>query len=135
MRSAAIILLAFLAGACVRVGHIQQTEPIRTMKFTGDHKVVARCIHQRLGGRVQDESFGERYVVYDSVKGRDQDGLTHYAITVGRSGPDQGFAEWRIMRPPAQAGPAAKSPRPRITDAVVREFWTPVQECAARAKQ
>jgi hypothetical protein len=133
IRNAAIIALAFLAGACVKVGHIQQTVPIRTMYFTGSHKTVAQCIHQRLGGRVQDEAFGEKHVIYDSAKGRQAEGLTHYAITVGRSGPDQGFAEMRIMRPARGSGPATV-PTPRLTDAVVREYWTPVQECAAQAK-
>lgn len=133
IRNAAIIPLVFLVGACVRVGHIQQTVPIRTMYFTGSHKAVAQCIHQRLGGRMQDDGFGEKYVIYDSAKGRQTEGLTHYAITVGRSGPDQGFAEMRVMRPARGPGPATVPP-PILTDAVVREYWTPVQECATRAK-
>jgi hypothetical protein len=135
VRNAAIIALVFLVGACVKVGHIQQTSPIRTMQFTGSHKSVAQCIHQRLGGRVQDDSFGEKYVIYNSVKGRQQEGLTHYAITVGKIGPDQGFAEWRIMRPSTSGGPASARPSiPPLTDAVVREYWNPVEDCAARAK-
>jgi hypothetical protein len=134
MRNAAIIALVFLLGACVRVGDIQRTSPIRTMQFTGSHKSVAQCIHQRLGGRVQDDSFGEKYVIYDSVKGQQQEGLTHYAITVGKIGPDKGFAEWRIMRPP-RSGPASARPSiPPLTDAMVRAYWNPVEDCAARAK-
>ncbi|HEV3010526.1 MAG TPA: hypothetical protein VGX52_15975 [Burkholderiales bacterium] len=131
----AIILLAFLGAACVRLGHIQQTQPVRTTKFTGSHTAVAKCIHQRIGGRLQDESFGERYVIYDSVKGQTQEGLTHYAITVGRTGADQGFAEWRVMRPARRADPAsARQGIPPLTDAVVQQYWNPVRDCAAQAK-
>ena len=32
----------------------------------------------RLGGNAPDESFGERYVIYDSVKGGQSECLTHY---------------------------------------------------------
>ena len=60
-------------------------EPVRTTKFTGSHKAVAQCIQQRTGGKVQDEGFGEKYVIYDSVKGLEAQGLTHYAITVART--------------------------------------------------
>jgi hypothetical protein len=58
IRNATIITLVLLVGACVRVGNIQQTEPIRTMTFTGSHKAVAQCIQQRLSGQVQEESSG-----------------------------------------------------------------------------
>lgn len=132
VRNAAIIALAFLIGACVRLGHIQQTKPIRTLQFTGSHKAVAQCIQQRLSGKVQDDSFGERYVIYDSAKGNEREGLTHYAITVGRTGADRGFAEWRIMRPARQAGPGTQA-RP-LTKSMVEQYWRPVQDCAAQAK-
>jgi|SRR5688572_17176957 hypothetical protein len=132
----AILVLVALLAACTRVGHIQQTEPIRTLKFTGSHKAVAQCIQQRLGARVQDDSFGEKYVLYDSAKNRQAEGLTHYSITVGRSGPDQGFAEWRIVGPTRGPDRMGGGPaRQGLSDAVVQEFWKPVEDCAARAKE
>lgn len=132
MRNTTIVVLALLAGSCVTLAHIQQTQPIRTLQFTGDHKAVAQCVHRRLGGKVQDDSFGERYVIYDSAKANEMQGLTHSAVTVGRTSPDKGFAEWRIMRPARQAGPGT-SARP-LTNAMVQQYWRPVQDCAAQAK-
>lgn len=135
LRNAAIVLLAFAAGACVQVGHIQQTKPVRTLKFTGSHKFVAQCVAQRLGGKVHDDSFGERYVIYNAVKGKQTEGLTHYAITVGRTSANEGFAEWRIMRPARGPGPASARPEvPPLSSAAVEEYWTPVRDCAAQAK-
>jgi hypothetical protein len=134
IRYLAIIPLAFMAGACVQVGHIQQTKPVRTLEFTGSHKSVAQCIQRRVGGKVQDDSFGERYVIYDSAKRNQAEGLTHYAITVGRIGADKGFAEWRIMRPPSDGPPSARRPIPKLSDTMLEQYWKPVQDCAAQAK-
>jgi hypothetical protein len=128
--AAAVIPLALLLGACVTVAQIQETKPIRALQFTGSHKVVAQCIQQRLGGKVQDDALVERYVIYNSVKGHERDGLTHYAITVGRVGPEKGYAEWRIMRPARQAGPG--TPARPLTSAMVEQYWKPVQDCAAK---
>src|SRR5687767_10082352 len=130
MRNAVIVTLALLVGACMRVGHIQQTTPIRVLYFTGSPKAMAQCVRQRVGGKVQEDSLGDRYVIYDSVKEKQNEGLTHYAITIGKTEAGKGFAEWRILTPPRQAGPSAPPP-PRLTPAAVREFWTPVQDCAA----
>jgi hypothetical protein len=128
-------ILIVLLAACTRVGHIQRTEPVRTLKFTGSHKAVAQCVQQRLGARVQDDSFGEKYVLYDSAKNRQAEGLTHYSITVGRIGPDQGFAEWRIVAPTRGPGPTQWPRRDNeLSDAVVQDIWKPVEDCAARAK-
>jgi hypothetical protein len=131
----AILILVALLAACTKVGHIQRTEPVRTLNFTGSHKAVAQCIQQRLGARVQDDSFGEKYVLYDSAKNRQADGLTHYSITVGKVGADQGFAEWRIVAPGRGPGPS-QWPRQdnALSDAVVQDIWKPVEDCAARAK-
>jgi len=120
----AIFSLLFLVGACVRLGHIQQTEPIRTTKFTGSHKTVAQCIQRRVNGQVQDDTFAERYVIYDSVKGSQDQGLSHYSITVARTGPNQGIAEWRIVNPQGVD----------LADAMVRQYWTPIQDCVEQAK-
>jgi hypothetical protein len=133
-RNALIILLAFLVGACVRLGHIQQTVPIRTTYFTGSHKTVGQCIHQRIGGKVQDDSLGERYVIYDAVKGMQFEGLTHYAITVRSIGADQGSAEFRIMAPPTHGTSTGRFPAPKLSASAVQQYWNPVQECAAKAK-
>jgi hypothetical protein len=129
-----IILLALLVGACVRLGHIQQTQPVRTMSFTGSHKTVAQCIQLRLGGKVHEESFGERYVIYNAVKGMQFEGLTHYAITVRNSGADQGSAEFRIMATPSHGTGTGRTPPPKLSESAVQQYWSPVQDCAARAK-
>jgi hypothetical protein len=134
IRNTGIILVVFLLEACVKLGHIQQTEPLRTTTFTGSHRAVAQCIQQRLGGRVHEESFGERYVIYEAVKGKRDEGLTHYAVTVRRLSADEGIAEWRIMAPVTHGTSTGRVPAPKLSDAAVREFWNPVQECAARAK-
>jgi hypothetical protein len=135
MRTAAIIVLVVLLEACVKLGHIQQTEPVRTTRFTGSHKAMAQCVQQRLGGKLQEESFGERYVIYEAVKGRSYDGLTHYAVTVRRLTADEGSAEWRIMATPRHGtGSRLRSAGPQLSEATVQEFWTPVQECAALVK-
>src|SRR5262245_25005712 len=133
MRAAATLALALLSASCVTVDHIQQQPAVRTMKFTGSHKSLAQCIQQRLGGKVRDEAFGDKYVVYDAVKGRQTEGLTHYAVTVGAAGAEQGFAELRVMRPARATGPNQPPPA-RLTVDAIREYWSPVQECAAQAK-
>jgi hypothetical protein len=135
IRSTVIILCVFLLEACVRVGHIQQTEPVRTTRFTGSHKAVAQCIQQRLGGKVQEESFGEKYVIYDAVKGMQFEGLTHYAITVRSLGADEGLAEFRIMAPPTHGTGSGRARAPKLSDTAVHQYWTPVQDCTARAKR
>jgi hypothetical protein len=131
VRNAALIIpVGLLLGACVTVDHIQQTLPIRTLQFNGSPDAVAKCVHQRFGGKLQNES-GQRYVIYDSAKAHEREGLTHYAITVGKSG-DKGFAEWRIVRPARQAGPG--TPARPLTRAMVDQYWKPVQDCAAKGE-
>ena len=132
-RGSAVVFLALLIGACTRVGHIQQTPPVRSMTFNGSHAAVAQCVHRRLGGRIQEEGFGERYVIYDAVKAKQSDGLTHFAVTVGRRDADKGFAEWRVLRPTRAPGPN-QPPVPRLSDAAFQDYWQPVQECAAQTK-
>jgi len=141
MRNTAIIALLFLVGACVRVGNIQQTEPIRTMNFTGSHKTMAQCVQQRLGGQVRDESFGNRYVIYDSVKGsQSQDGFSHYSITVAQTGPDQGTVSWRVVIPSDELAhaqrvtPGGGRIAGGLPNSAVQKYWTPVEDCAAQAK-
>jgi len=145
IRNTAMMAALVLLGACVSVGRIQQTEPVRTTKFTGSHKVVAQCIQQRIGGKVQDDSFGEKYVIYNSVKGQEAQGLTHYAITVARTGANQGIAEWRIVYPASISGPemtqhraadpgGLQAPPGTLTDAAVQRYWGPVEDCVAGAK-
>lgn len=133
VRSLGIILPSLLFGACVSLEDIQQRPAIYSTRFTGSHTTVAQCIRHRLGGRMRGDSLGEKYVIYNAVKSKSAQGLTHYAITVGKSGPDEGFAEWRIMTP-ATSG---QGPRPAVsglTYAALQEYWIPVEECAARAK-
>lgn len=146
VRKMTVVLAAFVLASCTSVGRIQQTEPVRTTKFTGSHKAVAQCIQQRVGGKVQDEGFGEKYIVYDSVKGLESWGLTHYAFTIARAGPDQGVVEWRVVSPQRGTDPyseqlrrssspgGAPLPQGTLADAAVRRFWDPAQDCATRAK-
>ena len=131
MRGVCIALLAVVTGACVRLAHIQETQPVRTARFSGSTALVARCIQQRLGGKVHQEAFGDTYVVYDSVKGKGHEGLTHYAITVRRIDAEAAVAEWRIMRPPRHGTSTGAYPRPPLSEDAVREFWTPVQNCTS----
>jgi hypothetical protein len=133
MRNALIALLALVLGACVRLGHIQQTDPVRMLKFSGSMKTVAECIQQRLGGKLE-QPLGDRYVVYDAVKGMAHEGLTHYAITLRRTPGEESIAEWRIMRTPRHGTSTGSTAPPRLSEQAVEQFWTPVQDCAARAK-
>ena len=133
-RMGVIVALALVAGACVRLGHIQQTNPIRTLQFDGSPKEVAQCVHRRLGGKVQEEAFGERWVIYDSAKTHHAEGMTHYAITIGRAAADKGFAEWRIMRPAQQAGMPRGTGIPQLTRSMIEQYWGPVQECAKKGE-
>ena len=132
--SAAVFLLAVAIGACTRVGHIQRNEPVRMMKFAGSHEAAAQCIQQRLGGKLQTDS-AERLVVYDSVKGRQAEGITHYAVTVGKAPEKGSFAELRVVRPAPAPGPGVP-PASRVPSArdAINEYWTTVQDCAAQAK-
>lgn len=132
-RNAIIVLSAFLVGACVRLGHIQQTVPIRTIYFSGSHKTVAQCVLQRLGGQLQVDTLQEQLIIYDSAKGRQTEGLTHYSITIGKAPADRGFAEMRVVRPARGPGPST-TPVPVLTDAVIRTYWDPVLDCIAQAK-
>jgi len=143
LRIATLAFPLFLISACVRVGHIQQTEPVRTVSFTGSAKDVAQCVHQRVGGKTQQEGFGDSFVIYDSVK-RSQDllGFTHFAITVAQTNPGQGNASLRVMFPPTNrpSGPQQRPDNPVIASnelntAGQKQFWAPVEECAASARR
>lgn len=145
MRAAAVVTLLLFVGACgTRLGHIQQREPIRTANFAGDHVGLAKCVQGRLHGKLQREAFEDSIIIYDSVKGEEQYGLTHYSVTITSTGSDQGTAEWRIVPPPVEkrehgrggVPPGSRLPPPRkdLTDAMVRKYWTPVEDCIASAK-
>ena len=125
-RIAAMVAGAWLIGACTTVADIQQTRAVTSLLFAGSPLAVADCVHRRMGGRMQTESSGERYVVYNSVKGQTSEGLSHYAITVGRSGSDSGFAELRVMAP-ASSG---RFGRAYLSQSAMQTYWTPVEECA-----
>jgi len=125
MRQAATISLLFLVQACTGLADIQETTPIRTAKFAGSHQAVAQCIRDRIGGRVTGAEFGEpadRLIVYDSVKGFSPKGVSHYSMTITKTGTDQGIVEWRIIN---------QSLAP-LADTMVQHFWTPALECAQR---
>jgi len=138
LRSTTAVSLFLLAGVCAPADllDIQQTEPIRTTKFTGAHNTVARCIYDRIGGRTTGAEFavvGDRLVVYDSVKGLTDTGLTHYAITILKTGPNQGSVEWRIIRSEKRSRDDVQNVIP-LSESMVQRFWIPAQECAERAR-
>jgi hypothetical protein len=132
-RITAIIVAGFLIAACTQVGHIQQTEPIRTLNFNGSHQALAMCVQSRLGGKVREEFGGARYVIYDSVRAQAAKGLTHYSVTIGNFGAERGFAEWRVIRTGREPGPSGRPPPPLSVDAL-RQYWVPVEQCAAMLK-
>jgi hypothetical protein len=141
LRGTAFILLGFLAGACVKLGHIQQKEPVRTISFTGSPKAVAQCIQQRLGGKVQEESFNNRFVIYDSAKGAEREyGITHYSVTVSQISPNEGVAAFRVATGAADStysnvppsGSAAETGG--LRDVTAQKYWTPVVRCVEQAK-
>ena len=134
MRCAAMFLLALWIGACTSVGHIQREDPVRTMTFAGSHQAAAKCLQNRLGGKLQTES-AERLVVYDAVKGRQAEGITHYAVTLGVAGEKGAFAELRVRRPAPAPGPSLP-PGSRVPSAqyAINEYWTAVRECATQAR-
>jgi hypothetical protein len=134
IRCAAIFLVALWIGACTNVGHIQRQDPVRTMTFAGSPQAAAKCLQGRLGGKLQTDSAG-RLVVYDAVKGRQSEGITHYAITMGKAGEKGGFAELRVMRPAPAPGPSLP-PGSRVPSAqyAINEYWRTVHQCAAQAE-
>ena len=115
MLAAFIVVLVVLLQACVNVGEIQRTEPVRTLRFPGGTVAMTSCLQQRLGGKVSREA-GDRFVVYDSVKASSYSGMTHYAITVRSVGFEESVAEWRMLGTPS--------------DETARQFWPVVEECA-----
>ena len=138
--SATAISLFLSAEICAADGleDVQRTEPIRTTKFAGAHNTVARCIYDRVGGRMKGAEFGvvgDRLVLYDSERGLSTQGLTYYSITIQRTGSNQGVVEWRIIRPEARADTFTRelSVAP-LADAMVQRFWIPAQECADQAR-
>jgi hypothetical protein len=114
--------------ACTTVDDIQQTRAVTSLQFNGSPVAVAECVQRRLGARLRTESAGERYVVYNSVKGQTAEGLSHYAITVGRSGSDSGYAELRVQAP-ATSG---RFGRNRLSPRAMQTYWAPVEECARK---
>jgi len=112
----------------------ERNEPVRMMTFAGSHQAVAQCLQQRLGGKLQIDS-ADRLVVYDSVKARQDEGITHYAVTVGKAREGSSFAELRVMRPAPARGPGVPSGSrvPSARDAI-NEYWNTVRDCAATAK-
>jgi hypothetical protein len=125
-RFAAIIVLAHAAFACTNLGQIQREKPVRTMKFSADTQLVARCVQGRLGGKLQ--AYVDGYlVVYDAVKARQMEGITHYSVTLG-PGEKGGVAELRIVQPVRGHGPNLPPP-PRASAALINEYWNPVVQC------
>lgn len=121
-RSLGIFALFFLISACVTVGELQREAPIKTVNFKGSVRLVAECIQQRLFAKVRLDGF-EKYIIYDSVKNMSGKGLTHYSLTVAKTGSNEGVVEWRIMKSEEALDPT-----------VERMFWIPAKTCAEEAK-
>jgi hypothetical protein len=135
MRVAGILVLAYLIGACTRVGHIQRNEPVRMMTFAGSYQAVAQCTQQRLSARLQADG-ADRVVVYDSTKSKQAEGFTHYAISFGKASEKESFAEMRVQRSPVSPGPGQPSGgRVPLSRSAVDEFWKAVVDCAAQARR
>ena len=97
---------------------------------------MTRCIFDRIGGRTTGAEFavvGDRLVVYDSVKGLTYDGLSHYSITILKTGPNQGIVQWRIIRTETRRDDVMQSIP--LSETMVQRFWIPAQECVAQAKK
>ena len=125
-RRAAIIILACATLACTNLGQIQRQMPVRTMNFSADTQLVARCVQGRLGGKLQPYVDGP-LVVYDAVKGRQLEGITHYSVTLV-PGVKGGVAQLRIVEPVRGHGPNLPPP-PRASAALINEYWNPVVQC------
>jgi hypothetical protein len=132
-RNTVILVAGCLIAACTQLGHIQQTTPVRTLNFNGSHKALAMCVESRLKGKLREEFGGTRYVIYDSVRAQAAQGLTHYSVTVSGYGPERGIAEWRVIRTPREPGPAGRQ-APPLTLEALRQYWVPVEQCAAMLK-
>ena len=129
-RLAAIIILACATLACTNLGQIQRQMPVRTMNFSADTQLVARCVQGRLGGKLQPYIDGP-VVVYDAVKSRQLEGITHYSVTL-RPGEKGGVAELRIVEPVRGHGTNLPPP-PRASAALIDEYWNPVVQCTKPA--
>ena len=130
LRNAVIITVVFLGGACaVQVGDIQRTEPIRIVAFTGSHVAVAQCIRTRLRAQLQDppgEAFigRETFVIYDRAHRYARQGMSHYSMTVKKTGANEGTVEWRIFN---------QQPGFELDKAFAVRFWIPVERCIEEA--
>ena len=125
-RLALVIVLAYATVGCTNLGQIQREQPVRRMNFSADTQLVARCVQGRLGGKLQPYVDGP-LVVYDAVKARQLEGITHYSVTLvpGEKG---GVAELRILQPARGHGPNLPPP-PRASAALIDEYWNPVVQC------
>jgi hypothetical protein len=107
------------------------------MNFTGSYGDIADCVHRRVGGRMQYESLHSAYVIFDSVKAtQHKDGISHYSITIARTGLDQGTASVRIVFIP-DTPQLAQERRRRVNAgevliSPVEKYWTPIVDCVAR---
>jgi len=129
-----IILLAYLIGACTKVGHIQRNDPVRMMTFPGSPQDAAQCAQQRLAAKTKMEGI-ERVVVYSSARSMQSQGFTHYSVTFGKAGEKGGFAEMRVERAVASPGPGQPTAGPvPLSQSAVDQLWKTVQDCAAQIK-
>ena len=122
VRNVGIVALFFLISACVTVGELQREVPIKTTTFKGSTKLVAECIQRSLSAKVRLHGF-DTYIVYDAVKNMSGQGLTHYSLTVAKTGQDEGTVEWRIRR----SGDA-------LDPTVEQMYWVPAKRCADEVK-
>ena len=131
MRAAGLGMLALVAG-CVTVDQVQREPPVSRLTFSGPTAPVARCIQQRLGGKVRQEAYADTFVVYDAVKGHASAGFTHYAMTIRPLSGADSVAEGRVMRTPRHGTSTGAAPAPLFDRRAFEPYWRVVEACAAK---
>lgn len=117
MRIVVVLVLSLFLTSCLRLAHLLQTPPIRTMAFSGSYEKVAQCAQARVGGKTHRDPLQKRISVYDAVNYLEHRGVSHYALVFVQNADGSGLAEFR------------KRPFGPIQDSMIARFWTPVVDC------
>lgn len=86
---------------------------------------------------MQYESLHSAYIIFDSVKAtQHKDGISHFSITIARTGLSQGTASVRVVF--IQDTPNLAQERRRRVNAgevlisPVEKYWRPIEDCVAQ---
>ena len=124
MRFIMVSFAVLLVAACT-VRHftdITATKPVYEVSFSGSHQAFIQCVKTALRGKTaQDPAMKDGLIVYDSEKWFDEEGLTHYAVSIQPTGPSTSRAVFRKL-------PEGKP----MSDRVISRFWRPVERCAGK---